>query len=140
MIRCNLFLKWFDLFSLVVFTVGLLMRIYVSDLTHPSSNKLKSALLFLFSWNGLVDLSAIMPFYLPALVKVDLKFLRLLRIIRILRILKLTRYTNSLTLILEVVKDKKLELSVTWYMSVLLLVFIFFVMYFVEGPVQPEAF
>ena len=82
------------------------MRLYVSDLTHPSGNKIKSIFRFIFSAQGLIDLLAILPFYLPMLIKMDLRFLRVLRLTRFLRILKVNRYNNSLNLIWAVIKEK----------------------------------
>jgi voltage-gated potassium channel len=136
----KLFLDWFDIFSVSVFSIEYLLRLYVSDLTHPASNKFKSVLKFVFSTSGLIDLFAVLPFYLPLLIKIDLRFLRTLRLIRFLRILKINRYTKSLNLIGAVLKDKKSELAVTGFVTLLLLVFSSFIMYNVEGDIQPEAF
>lgn len=132
--------EWFDIISVTVFSIEYLMRLFVSDLTHPASNKFKSVSKFVFSINGLIDLLAILPFYLPLLINIDLRFLRTLRLIRILRIVKMNRYSQSLNLIWLVVKDKKPELAVTSFVTLLLLTFASFVMYNVEGDVQPEAF
>lgn len=136
----KLFLEWFDIFSVYVFSLEYVMRLYVSDLTHPSSNKFKSVLKFIFSANGLIDLFAVVPFYLPMLITVDLRFLRTLRLIRILRILKINRYTKSFNLIWSVLKDKKSELAVTGFVTLLLIIFASVLMYNVEGEVQPDAF
>ncbi|GAF05957.1 ion transporter [Saccharicrinis fermentans] len=136
----KIFLEWFDIFSVAVFSIEYLMRLYVSNQTHPASNKFKSVLKFVFSMNGLIDLFAILPFYLPLLIKIDLRFLRTLRLIRFLRILKINRYTKSLNLIWAVLKDKKSELAVTGFVTLLLLIFASFIMYNVEGEKQPDAF
>lgn len=136
----KLFLEWFDIFSVSIFSIEYLLRLYVSDLTHPSSNKFKSVLKFIFSISGLIDLFAVLPFYLPLIIKIDLRFLRTLRIIRFLRILKINRYTKSMNLIGEVLKEKKSELAVTGFVTLLLLIFSSFIMYNVEGEIQPEAF
>lgn len=136
----KIFLEWFDLFSVTIFSIEYLMRLYVSDLTHPANNKFKSIFKFIFSINGLIDLFAVLPFYLPLLIKIDLRFLRTLRLIRFLRILKINRYTKSLNLIWSVLKDKKSELAVTGFVTLLLLIFASFVMYNVEGDKQPDAF
>jgi voltage-gated potassium channel len=133
-------LFWFDIFSVSIFSVEYLLRIYVSDLTHPASNKFKSLIKFMFSIGGLIDLFAIIPFYLPLIVKIDLRFLRTLRLFRFLRILKINRYTKSLNLIWEVLKDKKSELAVTSFITLLLLILASFVMYNIEGDKQPNAF
>jgi voltage-gated potassium channel len=136
----KLFLEWFDIFSVSIFSIEYLMRLYVSDLTHPATNKFKSVLKFIFSASGLIDLFAVLPFYLPLIIKIDLRFLRTLRLIRFLRILKINRYTKSLNLIWSVLKEKKSELAVTGFVTLLLLLFASFVMYNVEGEKQPDAF
>ena len=38
----------FEIFSIIIFSIEFLMRIYVSDITHPASNKFYSALKFIF--------------------------------------------------------------------------------------------
>jgi len=130
----------FNVFSIVIFTMEYAMRIYVSDLTHPSKTRLKSASKFIFSTYGLIDIFAILPFFLPMLIKVDLRFLRALRLTRFLRILKLNRYNDSLNLIWTVIKEKRSELAVTGFLTFLILMIASFLMYHIEGDVQPEAF
>lgn len=130
----------FEIFSISVFSIEYLMRIYVADLTHPSTSKFRSILKFMFSVYGLIDLMAILPFYLPFLIKVDLRFLRILRLIRFVRIFKFNRYNNSLNLIWSVIKDKKTELTTTGFMAMLVIVIAAILMYYVEGEKQPQAF
>ena len=65
------FLRQFEFVSVIVFSIEYLIRIYISSLTHPSSSKIKSALKFIFSTYGLIDLLAIIPFYLPLLIKIE---------------------------------------------------------------------
>jgi voltage-gated potassium channel len=135
-----LFLWYFEIFSVVVFSIEYLMRIYVSDLTHPSSSKFKSALKFIFSFYGLIDFLAIAPFFIPFIIKIDLRFMRILRLTRFLRILKMNRYNNSMLLIATVVKERKQELTMTGFVAFLVLLVSSFLMYHVEGEVQPEMF
>ena len=133
-------LRAFNIFTVVIFTFEYLLRLYVCTLTHPAESKIKSALKFIFSGYGLIDLLAILPFYIPMLIKIDLRFLRVLRLTRVLRILKVNRYNNSLILIWTVVKEKRSELAVTGFVTLLLLIFASFIIYYVEQPAQPEAF
>lgn len=130
----------FNTFAIIVFTIEYLLRLYVSDLTHPSGSKVKSAFKFIFSFHGIIDLLAILPFYLPMLIKTDLRFLRALRLTRILRILKMNRYNNWLHIIKEVINDKKQALAITVFFAFIILVISSFLMYFLEGEAQPEAF
>lgn len=134
------FLLIFDIFSIFVFTIEYGLRIYVAHLTHPSNSRWKSIKKFIFSSRGIIDLIAILPFYLPFLVKMDLRFIRMLRIVRFLRILKLNRYNNSIKLIADVIKEKKPELMITSFVTFLILLIASFLMYYIEGPHQPEQF
>jgi voltage-gated potassium channel len=136
----GLSLRSFEIFSVAIFSIEYLLRIYVSSLTYPSSNRIKSALKFIFSFYGLVDLLAIVPFYLPFLIKIDLRFLRILRLMRFLRILKINRYNSSLSLIFSVIREKKSELTITGFVALLILFTSSFLMYYVEGEAQPDKF
>ena len=62
-------------------------------------------------------LLAVLPFYLPMVVPLDLRFLRALRLIRILRLLKLGRYSQAMQTIARVVVAKKEELLVTAFVE-----------------------
>lgn len=134
------FLRYFEIFSVIIFSVEYMMRLYASEFTHPSGSKIKSALIFVFSFYGLIDLLAIVPFYLPFLIAVDLRFLRVLRLIRFLRILKINRYNNSLTLIWTVIREKKAELFITVFVMFLFILVASFLMYYIEGDAQPDKF
>ena len=133
-------LNLFEIFSIIVFSLEYVMRIYVSDLTHPSSSRIKSAFKFIFSLFGLIDLLAITPFYLPFLIKIDLRVLRILRVLRFFRILKINRYNNSLNLIWSVIQEKKPELTITGFTTLLALFIASFLMYNIEGEAQPDKF
>ncbi len=134
------FLRIFEIFSIVIFTIEFLMRLYISDITHPASNKFYSTLKFIFSPFGLIDLLAILPFYIPFIIKTDLRFLRILRLIRFFRIFKISRYNSTLKLIWDVIKEKKAELQMTFFIAFLMLLVSAFLMYHVESPVQPDKF
>lgn len=133
-------LRIFEIASIGIFTIEYILRLYVSDITHPAKNKMGSALKFIFSPFGIIDLLAILPFYIPFITKVDLRFLRLLRLVRFLRVLKIGRYNSTLSLIRDVLKEKRAEIGMTFFIAVLLLLISGFVMYSVENPVQPDKF
>jgi len=88
----------------------------------------------------LVDLAAILPFYLPLGFNIDLRMLRILRVFRVFRMFKMTRYVESLNTLDEVFKAKKSELIVTLLMILILLVFASTAMYAVENQAQPDKF
>jgi voltage-gated potassium channel len=134
------FLIAFEIFSVLVFTLEYLLRIYISQYTHPAPTRIKSALKFIFSAYGLIDLLAILPFYLPFVIRIDLRFLRVLRLLRFMRILKITRYNKSLNLIWNVIQEKRSELAMTGFLTLLVLILASFLMYYIEGETQPDEF
>jgi voltage-gated potassium channel len=69
------------------------VRLWCSVESQPGERRLRARLLFSVQPMSLIDLAAIVPFYLAMLVGFDLRFLRVLRL---LRIFKLTRYSSAL--------------------------------------------
>jgi len=92
--RYSEYLRMFEVFSVMVFTIEYLLRMWTSDLKITASNRFKALLLFVISPMALIDITAILPFYLPMIIAVDLRFLRMLRLLRALRVFKLNRYSN----------------------------------------------
>lgn len=130
----------FELISVVIFTLEYLMRLYVSDLTHPAKTRAGSVLRFMGSTYGIIDLCAILPFYIPLLFHIDAESLSLLLLLRFARIFKINRYNNSTNLILSVIKEKRSQLATTFFVAFILLVISSVLMYHVEGKVQPDNF
>lgn len=134
---------WFNLLEVVsvaLFTVEFALRLWTSDFLRPRSSRLGAAARFLASPIGIIDLLAILPFYLPFLIPVDLRAVRILRLVRFLRLLKLTRYTRSVMTLGAVVRERRHELLVAVFLTALLLMLASTLMYYLESQVQPEAF
>ncbi len=130
---------YFELFSVIVFTIEYIFRIWVSNLYpsygHPVTGRLKYALTPL----ALIDLLAILPFYL-LFTSLDLRLLRMFRIFRIFRLFKIARYISALSLINRVVSRKKEELIISLIFTLFLLLLTSTIMYYVENGAQPEKF
>lgn len=78
----------FDLFSVIVFTVEYLLRLYLAPEDHEFKGKSYSHLRYITSPFALIDFLAIAPFYLQAFIPVDLRMLRFLRLLRILKLFR----------------------------------------------------
>ena len=132
---------WFEVFSVIIFTIEYLFRLWVSDLEpkYEGSNVMKR-FKFATSTLGLIDIFAILPFYLPMIFPFDLRMIRILRLFRLLRIFKLGRYSKSLQTINNVFKETKAELTITFFVAFVLLVLSSTLMFYIEGDAQPEKF
>lgn len=121
-------LKWIEIIATLIFSVEYLLRIYVA----------KNPLKYIFSFYGLVDLIAILPFYLT--LSIDLKALRAFRIFRIFRAFKLIRYNKALNRFSIAYKIVREEIVL---FLIVTSIFIFIAsagIYYFENPMQPEKF
>ena len=130
----------FEGISVIIFTVEYLLRVWTSDLLHPEMNPLKARLKYVFSFMAIVDLVAILPFYLPLVFPIDLRIIRIMRVVRLFRIFKINRYTNALRIIALVFKNKSAQLVSSVFVVGLLLVIASVLMYNIETEAQPDAF
>jgi voltage-gated potassium channel len=132
------FLHVFEIVSVIVFSIEYAARFWTSPLRYPKDRHPRLA--YVFSAMAIIDLLAILPFYLPFIVKLDLRFIRMLRLFRLLRILKLNRYNNAITIIGHVVKREKEKLVTTILFTCIIIVFASSIMYYVENEAQPDKF
>ena len=131
---------FFEIFSVIIFTVEYLLRIWtvtvISKYRHPILGRAR----FMTTPLAVVDLLAILPFYIPMLIACDLRFLRALRLFRILRLLKLGRYSDSLKTVGNVFSAKRGELMITVFIIGILLILSSSLIYYAEREAQPEQF
>ncbi|MDF4221363.1 ion transporter [Maribacter sp. M208] len=121
-------LRIIEVFCVLVFSIEYLLRIYVAD------HKLK----FVFSFYGIIDLLAILPFYLA--LGIDLRSLRALRFLRLFRILKLMRYNRAINHFTKAIALAKEEILLFLIVTLILIYFSAVGIYYFENEVQPENF
>ena len=129
----------FDLFSVAVFTVEYILRAWVCTENPKFKTPFSGRLHYLITPMAIVDLMAILPFYLPFIFP-ELRFVRAIRLFRLFRILKMVRYSDALKTFAEVLNLKKEELGVTFFATLILLVISSSMVYEAENEAQPEAF
>lgn len=133
-------LQIFDVFSVIVFSIEYIFRLWTSDLIRPLEFKHKARVKYLFSFTSIIDILAILPFYLPYIAPIGLRSLRLLRLLRLFRLLKLNRYTKALNTIGSVLKSKAEQLLLSSFVVFLLMLISSILMYSLENDSQPEVF
>lgn len=133
-------LYYIDIFSIVIFTIEYILRIWTADLLHPKLTPIKARIRYILSFMAIIDLLAILPFYIPFIIPIDLRVLRALRIVRLLRLFKINRYTSALKTVGNVFKSKASELLSSMLVVVILMIIASVLMYNIESKAQPEAF
>lgn len=136
----RIFLNYFEVFSVIIFTIEYIARVFTADLLFPNLPPFKARIKYVFSFMALIDLLAILPFFIPFIIPIDLRVLRMLRIFRLLRIFKINRYTTALATVGSVFKSKKNELLSSVFVVLILMIIASVLMYSIENSAQPEAF
>jgi len=134
------YFHYFELFSVAIFSLEYILRIWVSDLNYRAMSPLKARLKYIFSALGIIDLLAVIPFYLPLFISMDLRTLRSLRLFRLFRIFKLAHYSSSLRLVAQVINKKKQVLSITVASTFIIIMLAASIMFELEHDLQPEKF
>lgn len=124
----KLLLHRIETFCIIVFTLEYVLRIYCSDTKRK----------FIFSFFGIIDFLAILPFYLA--MGVDLTSLRALRFLRLFRVLKLMRYNRALAHFSRAINRAKEEIFLFLLITLILVYFSAVGIYYFENAAQPEHF
>ena len=134
------FFRWFDTISVIIFTVEYVLRVWSINHDPKYPHSFKGRVKYIFSWEAIIDLLAILPFYIHVVVGLDLRVIRILRLLRLLRLYRLTSYMKSAQLVKNVFKTRASDLKLSLVIILSLIIIAACVVYFAEHLVQPEKF
>ncbi len=137
--RYGLLFTVVELLSLVVFTVEYGLRVWVAA-DHPPYRHLgprKARLKFVFSAPGIIDLLAVLPFWLAMALPADL---RVLLVLRVVRFLKLARYSAAVHSLLEAINAERRALFGCFVILVGAALIAASAMHLIERHAQPDKF
>jgi voltage-gated potassium channel len=133
---------WFEaleVISVLIFTIEYAARLWIA-VEVPFLARLpawKARLTWASRAYLIIDLLAILPFYLGAMLSLDL---RVLRVLRLLRFFKLSRYSPALHTLLRVLRSERRSLSAAGLLLGAALLLSATGMYYIEGERQPDKF
>ncbi|MBL4704511.1 MAG: ion transporter [Flavobacteriales bacterium] len=123
--------KWLDLIEMIcviIFSIEYILRLIVAD------KKVK----FIFSFYAIIDLMAVLPFYLA--LGVDLRSIRALRLLKLFRLFKLVRYSKASDRFRKAMHIAKEEIILFLSMMGILTFFASAGIYYFENAAQPEKY
>ena len=131
-----------EVVSVLIFTIEYVLRVYscASGPNRPASQATtpwQKRWAYIKSPMALVDLMAILPFYLSIFVAFDL---RILRVFRVLRILKIGRYSRSMQTLITVLRNESHSLIAAISVLLLFTVIAATCIYYIEHTAQPNVF
>ena len=126
-----------EIVTILIFCVEYALRIWTADLLYPDEKKKGRAILkFIFSFDGLVDLLTILPFFFLS----GMGAVRFLRVARIFHLFRINTQYESFQVITSVLKEKRNAILYSVFIIVVLILASSLTMYSVEHAAQPETF
>jgi voltage-gated potassium channel len=121
-------LRYIEIGTVVVFTAEYVIRLALAD----------KPLKFATSFFGIVDLLAIVPFYLS--LGIDLRSVRVFRLLRLVRIFKLARYSKALRRFHRALNIAREEVVLFGLFALVVLYLASVGIYYFERDAQPDEF
>jgi voltage-gated potassium channel len=128
-----------EIATITIFSIDYLLRWWVAPEREPTgaAEPWRSRWRYAISAYGVIDLLAILPFYIDLFVPGDPDWLRVLRL---LRLLKMSRYAPGLSLFVAVIRNESRPLLAGLLVMAVLIVVESGVMFILEREAQPEKF
>jgi len=129
----------FEIFSVAFFTLEYILRVWICTERSEKNYKhpIKGRLRYIFSPFAIIDLIAILPFFLGSFIEMDLRFMRAFRLIRIFRF-------ASKSITLQALGNVFKKESRTLLAALLVMIIVLFtastIMYYLEKDIQPDKF
>lgn len=133
-------LSQIEAFSVYFFTLEYVARLWTCPEIAKYGGGWRGRVRYMFSLMALVDLAAVLPFYLAPFADSNTVVFRLLRVFRLVRVLKFGRYHSSIGILGRVLLSRREELIVSGGLVMALVVITSTLMYAVEHDAQPAVF
>lgn len=135
---------WFEIMSISIFTVEYVLRLWSCvenrDKSKAGLSDFKSRIRYGLSFSAIIDLLAILPFYLMMFGLFGNADMRFLRSFRLLRIFKLTRYSAAFDVLNVVFKENIRAFSAAFFVLLVVMLLAASGMYYFENDAQPNDF
>ena len=122
--------------TICIFCVEYCLRIWTAEYLYPGMGKKRAVLRFLISFDGIVDLLTILPFFFLY----GFAAFRMLRVVRIFHLFRLNATYDSFNVITTVLQEKLNQILSSVFIILVLILAASLCMYSVEHTAQPEVF
>ena len=113
-----------------------MLRLWTADLLYPEYPPGKARLKFLTSFDGVIDLMTILPFFFLS----GFIVFRMLRVVRIFRLFRINSQYDSFNVITTVILEKKNQILSSIFIILILMLASSLGMYNAEHEAQPDVF
>ncbi len=128
--------KGIETVTVAIFCVEYFLRIWTAEFLYPGKSKGKAVFQFIFSFDGMVDLLTILPFFFLS----GFVVFRMLRVVRIFHLFRINAYYDSFHVITSVLYEKRNQIISSVFIIFVLMMSSSLCMYSAEHEAQPEVF
>lgn len=125
-----------EIITVTVFIVEYILRIWTADLLYPNKSKIKAIFRFIISYDGIIDLLTILPFFFLS----GFIAFRMLRVVRIFHLFRINSRYDSFNVIKSVLYDKKNQIFSSVFIIIILMLASSLGVYAAEHDAQPNVF
>ena len=127
--------------TVLCFTAELGLRLWTADLLYGyGCDRVRAALRYLVSFNGVVEVLSIVPFFLPLIFPHGVVAFRMFRVFRIVRLFQANVYSDALYTIMLVVRRKRRQLVSSLLIIFVIMLMASLLMYGFEHQAQPMVY
>ncbi len=122
--------------TVMIFCVEYALRIWTADCLYPELKRSRAVFKFLRSYDGVIDLLTILPFFFLS----GFVVFRMFRVVRIFHLFRINAKYDSFNVITTVLYEKKNQIVSSLFLIIVLMLASSLCMYSAEHEVQPEQF
>ena len=126
--------------TVAFFAVDYVLRIITARQQYKGYPAGKAIGKYVTSGYGIIDLLSFLPHYLPTFFPAGAAVFRMFRVVRIFRLFRINAYSDSLSLIGNVLSKKKTQLLASVFVIAMLIMASSLCMYSVEHEAQPDVY
>lgn len=133
----NIYFDWMERVTVVIFIIDYILRWVTADIKYKRFGK-KAFYIYPFRFHAIIDLLAIVPVFLPAMLSgfKGLKLLNTVKAVKCFRVFKALKYSNSFSIITKILKKQKDALLTVCFLAV---AYIFISAIFIY-QIEPDTF
>lgn len=125
--------------TVVLFIIEYLLRIWTADYLYPGCKRGEAVLRYALSFDGLVSLLSILPYFFLTLPAGIVAF-RMLRVLRVFHLFRINAQYDAFNVVLDVIRGKLQQIISSMTLILIMMLASSILMYSVEHNAQPDVF
>ena len=129
-----------EFITVLVFAVEYVLRLWTAEYLYPKLSKGQAVWRYMISFNGIIDMLAVVPYFLPIMFPTGVVAFRMFRVVRIFRLFRVNAYSDALNVIGDVIRSKRNQILSSVFIILVLMTASSLFMYSLEHDAQPDVF